>query len=187
MNLLIAALLAAANPAISDTSFVAPDGARTLQQSVIIDAPVPILWKAFTDATEFQRWSAPVAAIDLKTGGSLEATYDNKHAIGDPDNIRHRIITYLPGRLIVFQNTNAPAGLPGRELFKQVVAVLEYESLGPARTKVTLSQTGWGHDPASDKLYRFFESGNASSLAKMKAVYEAKAPPAAPPAAAPGR
>ncbi|WP_426166688.1 SRPBCC family protein [Sandarakinorhabdus sp. DWP1-3-1] len=179
---LIALLLAAANPApnpaVSDTSFVAPDGARTLQQSIVIDAPVPVLWKAFTDATEFQRWSAPVAAIDLKTGGSLEATYDDKHAIGDPDNIRHRIVTYLPNRLIVFQNTNAPAGLPGRELFKQVVAVLEYEPLGPNRTKVTLSQTGWGPDPASDTLYRFFQSGNAASLAKMKRVYEAMRAPA---------
>lgn len=180
MIALIALLLAATQPppAITDTSFVAPDGARTLQQSIVIDAPVPVLWKAFTDATEFQRWSAPVAAIDLKTGGSLEATYDDKHAIGDPDNIRHRIVTYLPNRLIVFQNTNAPAGLPGRELFKQVVAVLEYEALAPNRTRVTLSQTGWGNDPASDTLYRFFQGGNAASLARMKRVYEATPAPA---------
>lgn len=187
MRILIVALLALAAPAaavdphkapvppeVSVTSFIAPDGSRTLQETIVIDAPVAVLWKAFTNAGEFMRWNSPVAAIDLRTGGTLEASYDDKHAIGDPDNIKHRIITYLPERMIVFQNIQAPQGLPGRELFRNIVAILEYQSLGADRTRVTLSQTGWGNDPASDQLYRFFESGNASVLAKMKSVYEAK-------------
>ncbi len=162
-------------PEVSDTSFTAPDGSRTLQESVTIDAPVATLWKAFVDPAEFRRWNAPVAFIDLRTGGSLEASYDPAKRQGDPDNIKQRIIAYLPERLIVFQNIQAPAALPGREAFQKVVAILEYQPLSPDRTKVTLSQTGWGSDPASDGLYKFFANGNAQLLVHMKAVYEGRA------------
>lgn len=156
---------------VADTSFVAPDGSRTLQQSITIRAPVAILWKAFVEPQEFRKWSAPVAAIDLRTGGSIEASYDPKKPIGDPDNIRHRILTYLPERLLVFQNIQAPSGLKGRGALAAVVSVLEFTPLEPGVTRVTLSQTGWGHDAAATGLYGFFQKGNAQVLAHMNATY----------------
>jgi uncharacterized protein YndB with AHSA1/START domain len=160
-------------PDITDTSFATADGARTLQESVVIDAPVAVLWKAFTDADEFKRWNSPVAAIDLRVGGSLEASYDPKRKLGDPDNIRHKIIAFLPERLIVFQNVQAPHELPHAELFQKTVIVLEYQPLGSDRTRVILSCAGWGADPQSDRLYRFFRTDNVELLQKMKSVYEA--------------
>jgi uncharacterized protein YndB with AHSA1/START domain len=165
----------AKSPDILDTSFVTADGARTLQESVVIDAPAAVLWKAFVDTEEFKRWNSPVAAIDLRVGGSLEASYDAKHAIGDPDNIKHRILTFLPGRLIVFQNIQAPRQLPDAQAFQRTVTVLEYTPLGEARTRVTISSTGWAGDAASDRLYAFFKAGNAELLEKMKSVYEVRA------------
>ena len=159
--------------AVADTSFIAPDGSRTLQQSITIRAPVAILWKAFADAQEFRKWNAPVAAIDLRTGGSIEASYDPKKPIGDPDNIHHRILTYLPERLLVFQNVQAPSGLKGHEALAQVVSVLEFTPLQPGLTRVTLSQTGWGEDAAANGLYGFFQKGNAQVLAHMNATYGA--------------
>ena len=159
--------------AVADTSFVAPDGSRTLQLSITIKSPVALLWKAFADAAEFRKWSAPVAAIDLRTGGSIEASYDPKKPIGDADNIRHRILTYLPERLLVFQNIQAPAGLKGREALAKVVSILEFTPLPRGLTRVTLSQTGWGDDPAANGLYGFFQKGNAQVLAHMNATYGA--------------
>ena len=160
-------------PDVSNTSFVAPDGSRTLQESIEINAPVAVLWKGYTVPEEFKRWNAPVAAIDLRVGGTFEATYDASKKIGDPDNIKHRIITYLPQHLIVFQNIQAPAALPHRELFQKTVTVLEYQSLAPDRTRIINSSTGWGTDAASGEIYNFFQGGNAQLLEKMKSVYEA--------------
>jgi hypothetical protein len=57
------------SPDVTDTSFVTADGGRDLQQSIVIAAPVAVLWKSFTDSAEFRRWAAPVAAIDLRVGG----------------------------------------------------------------------------------------------------------------------
>ena len=163
----------APNPDVTDTSFVTTDGARDLQQSVVIEAPVAMLWKSFTDPAEFRRWNSPVSAIDMRVGGSLEASYNPKAVIGDPNNIKHRVITFLPERLIVFQNIQAPRQLPGAQAFQRTVIVVEFEPLGPTRTKVTLSCTGWGKDADSDRLYRFFQADNAEELERWKHVYEA--------------
>ena len=159
-------------PHVIETSFVSPDGARTLQESIIIDAPVAVLWKAFTVTSEYKRWNSPVANIDLRVGGSLEASYDDKHALGDPDNIKHKIITFLPERLVVFQNIQAPKQLPDAARFQQTVTVLQYEPISATRTKVVISSTGWSADAGADRLYSFFRNGNASLLEKMKSVYE---------------
>ena len=162
---------------VVDTSFVSPDGARTLQESIVIDAPVAVLWKAFTVTEEYKRWNSPVAFIDMRVGGSLEASYDGKHALGDPDNIKHRIITFLPERLVVFQNIQAPKQLPDAARFQQTVTVLQYEPISATRTRVMISSTGWAKDAGSDQLYNFFRGGNASLLEKMKAVYDTPAAP----------
>jgi hypothetical protein len=122
---------------VADTSFVTADGQRDLQQSVVIDAP------------EFAKWNAPVSAVDLRVGGSLEATYDVTHKIGDPDNIMHRIIA-----------------------FQRTVIIMQYEPLTPTRTRVTISVTGWGNDPDSQRLYAFFKGGNGYLLQKMKTVFD---------------
>jgi len=167
----------AAAPDVVDSSYVTDDGARNLQQSIVIDAPVAVLWKAFVDPVEIRRWSSPVAAIDLRVGGSLEASYDPTRKIGDPDNIKHRIITFIPQRLIVFQNIQAPHELPNADRFQRTVVVLQYDALGPQRTRVTLSCTGFATDPASAQIYAFFQKDNAEALEKMKRTYEAPATP----------
>lgn len=161
-------------PNVVDSSFVTADGARDLQQSIIIDAPAHVLFQGYMDSKEFAKWNAPVSAIDLRVGGTLEATYDATHKIGDPDNIKHRIITFLPDRLVVFQNIQAPKMLKGSEAFQRTVIVLQYEPLGPNRTRVTLSCTGWGNDPDSQRLYGFFRAGNASLLESMKKVFDGR-------------
>lgn len=162
-------------PGVTETSFTAPDGTRKLQHTAVIAAPVAILWRAFTDTAEFQRWSAPVSRIELRTGGSLEASYDPKVKLGDRDTIRHRIVTYLPEKMVVFQNQQAPTGLKDGELLAQTVTIIQYEPLGPKSTRVTISSTGWKDTAAWNGLYKFFQSGNAQTLGEMKKVYEAPA------------
>jgi len=161
-------------PDVVDTSFVGPSGQRTLQESIVIAAPVHTLWQAFVDPAQFKRWDAPVMAIDLRVGGTLEATYDPAKPIGDPDNIKHRILTWLPDRLLVFQNFQAPHGLPHADAFQRTVTVVLYEPLSPTSTRVTIACTGWANDAASNDLYGFFQHDNAELLEKMKSVYEGK-------------
>ncbi len=158
-------------PHVEESSFKAPDGSRTLEESVVIDAPVAALWRAYVDPAEFARWNAPVAAIDLRVGGMIEASYDAKSRIGDPNNIKNQIITYLPERLLVLQNVQAPKTFPHPEVFQRRVTVVGYTPLGPGRTRVTIAVTGWDATAADDLLYGFFRSGDAELLEKMRTVY----------------
>jgi uncharacterized protein YndB with AHSA1/START domain len=148
-----------------------PAGERVLQSSITIDAPAAELWKAFTDPAAYRRWAGGFAAVDLRVGGAFEASYSPDGHIGDPANIRHRVVAFAPDRLIVFQNISSP-GLPDDKLYNGTCIVLQYEPLGPAKTRVTISHTGFGEGAGYDRLYAFFKQGDAGALQAMKAAYE---------------
>jgi len=165
---------------VSSGSLTQADGTRLLQHSVTIEAPAEKIWAAFVDPKTIREWSAPMAAVDLRQGGYIEEGFTKEAKLGSPDNIRHDIIAYLPGRLIVLRNARPPRGLPGGARFKDLVQIVEVQSLDPQRTLVRLSQTGYGSDPEFNQLYGFFETHNPEFLEDLKHALEktASAPPA---------
>jgi uncharacterized protein YndB with AHSA1/START domain len=167
---IVAAVLALTPAAAAQAQ---PAGERVLQTTITIDAPAATLWKAFTEPAAYRRWAGGVAAIDLKVGGAFEASHAPDGHIGDPGNIRHRIVAFEPSRLIVFQNIASP-GLPDDQLYNGTCIVLQYESVGPSRTRVTVSHTGFAQGAGYDRLYAFFQQGDAGMLEAMKAAYEAR-------------
>ena len=159
-------------PDASDSSSTQPDGSRLLQDAITIGAPKEKAWAAFVDPQAIRAWSAPMALVELRQGGFIEEGFSATAKPGSPDNIRHRIIAYLPGRLLILRNENAPRGLPGGARFKDVVQIVEIESVDPEHTRVRLSQTGYGNDTEFDKLYRFFTTHNPELLEDLKAALE---------------
>jgi len=159
-------------PDVRNTSSVDAGGSRVLQLAIDLNAPARAVWEAFADAPTVRRWAAPLAIIDLKQGGSMEESYSAKAQPGDPNNIRHEIIAYVPGQMLVFRNTNAPSGLPGREFYKRVVSILEVQDLGDGKSRLVLSQTGYAPGPEFDKLYAFFQEDNAELMESLKAELE---------------
>ena len=176
--LLVAAPSVAADaPHVTDSSFTEPGGDRVLQESIVVEAPAARVWKAFTDEATIRAWNAPLVHIDLRDGGTIEESDDPKAAPGGPQTVRHRIITYLPGRLLVLRNIAVPAGLPGAELYPTIVQIVSLEPLTDKETLVTLSGTGYGAGADYDKLYGFLREHNAAYLASLEALCET--PPAA--------
>ncbi len=163
-KILIAALICASPAAaqVKDTSFVDGEGHRVQQLEMVIDAPVKNVWEAFTTDAGFASWAAPVAHVTLGNDGMIEASYSLTAKIGDPDNIRNRIVAYLPERLLVLANDHAPAGAPfDAAAFSKIRTVLEFQDLGGGRTKVIESGVGYGDGPAFDSVYKHFRAGNA--------------------------
>lgn len=157
---------------VTNSSFVEADGDRVLQLSIVVNATPAQVWDAFTTAEGYRAWVAPVAAVDLRIGGDIEASYDPAAKIGGPDNIRNRIVAYVPQRLLSFRNVQAPKALPHRELFGEIVTTLEIEDLGAGRARVSLTAVGYGPGEGFDVLYRHFEWGNAYSLNELKKRFE---------------
>jgi uncharacterized protein YndB with AHSA1/START domain len=166
------ALAADKFPDVTVATFTEAGGSRSLQFSIDIDAPAKLVFDAFTDASLITRWESALAVIDLRQGGSMEESYTPGAKGGDPENIRHEIIAYVPGRMLVYRNTNAPSRLPGRELYKQVVSVLEVQDLGPGRSRLVVSQAGYGPGAEFDKLYAFFKAENPEAMHDLKTALE---------------
>jgi uncharacterized protein YndB with AHSA1/START domain len=174
----LAAWAAAAQAAdtgdVATVQSTAADGTRFYEDSIVINAPARTLWQAFTDTKTYQRWGAAVSAVDFRLGGAIEASYDPKGHLGDPDNIKNAFIAYLPERLLVFQNVQAPAALPGREAYARTVKVVEFDALGSNLTRVTISGVGFGPGQDFDQLLAFFSKGDGEVLKILKAKFEAK-------------
>jgi uncharacterized protein YndB with AHSA1/START domain len=172
--LLIAGPSAAAEaPHVTDSSFSEPNGERVLQESIVVEAPAASVWKAFTDEATIRAWNAPLAHVDLRNGGMIEESDDPKATLGGPQTIRHRIITYLPERLLVLRNLSAPPSLPGAGLYPTIVQIITLDPLSDRQTLVTISGAGYGAGADYDKLYAFFRQDNAAYLASLKALCEA--------------
>jgi uncharacterized protein YndB with AHSA1/START domain len=162
--------LAITAPALAQTT-ASPPAERVVQNAVVIAAPAKALWGAFTDPAAYRAWAGGVAAVDLRIGGLFETSYEPAGHVGDPANLRHRIVAFVPERLIVFQNLQAP-GLPDEALYRGTAIVVQYEPLGERSTRVTVSHVGFGAGAGYDRLSAFFGRGDAAMLKTLKAAYE---------------
>ena len=155
----------AAQAASKDTSFRDSAGNRVQQLQLDIDAPVAKVWWALTTSEGFQTWAAPVAHVTLGNDGMIEASYRMSAKIGDPDNIKNRIVAYVPGRLLVLRNEHAPKNIPfNAEAFSQIRTVIELQDLGGGRTRMIESGVGYGEGKDFDSVYSHFRSGNAEEF-----------------------
>jgi uncharacterized protein YndB with AHSA1/START domain len=157
---------------VANSSFVEADGDKVLQLSIVVKATPAQVWRAFTTGEGYREWVAPVANIDLAVDGMIEASYDANAKIGDPDNIKNRIVAYVPERMLSIRNVQAPKALPHRDLFPAISTTMEFEDLGQGRTRVTITAVGYGENPGFDVLYRHFEWGNAYTLNELKKRFD---------------
>lgn len=162
-------------PGVSNTSYVDAAGEKALQLSMDIPAPPHAVFEAFTTSEGFKRWAVAVAEVELRTGGAIESSYDPKAKIGDPNNIKNQILTFIPDHLLVIRNIQAPLGFPGKDAFQKTVTVLEFTPIQDGKaTRVRLTNTGYGSSPEAQAVYAHFEWGNAYTLAELRKMFEAK-------------
>lgn len=161
-------------PGVENTSFTEPSGQRAIQLSALIPAAPHAVFEAFATGEGFRSWAVKMAEIDLRVGGMIEASYDAAARPGDPDNIKNQILAYVPDRLLVIRNVQAPRSLPGREAFARTVTIIELQPAAGG-TRVVATNAGYGTDAESEAAYRHFEWGNAYTLAALRKHFERSA------------
>ncbi|MCI0587136.1 MAG: SRPBCC domain-containing protein [Planctomycetes bacterium] len=186
--LALAPLPAPGDPAIEDSSYVAPDGSRVLRQSALVRASLREAWDAFTTSEGVRSWAVPVAQVDFRLGGIWESSYDLSAKIGDPANIRNKFIAFVPLRMVAIQAVQAPPGFKHAELLPEIFHVVEFADAAEGNVRITISGVGYRSGEGHDALYTHFEKGNAWSLGKLQRRFAegpidwAKALPPAKPA-----
>jgi uncharacterized protein YndB with AHSA1/START domain len=170
----LAITMAAAEPpdsTVHNTSFSDPSGQRVLQFTATVHAPALRVWTALTNAAEYKKWGASVVFIDLRIGGVFEAGYNPKARSGDSDNVRHEIISYLPTRMIVFRNLQAPVG-PAAEAYKKLQIIVLLNERVDGNTDVSLADIGFQPGADFDNLYAFFAQHNPEYLERLAAFLD---------------
>ena len=158
-------------PAVEDTSFVENSGDRVLQLSTVVDAPGTTVWETFTTADGWKQLGVQMAAVDFRLGGVIETNYRPEAKPGDPGNIKNQIVAYVPERLLVIKNVQAPPTFAHPEEFAKTVTVFELEPAGVGKTWVRLSGVGFGQGAAYDQLYAMFLRGNAFTLDRLRQAW----------------
>jgi uncharacterized protein YndB with AHSA1/START domain len=157
-------------PGVTDTSFVADNGDRVMRLSIEVAADPAQVWHVFSTTEGWRALGVKTAYVNFRPGGVIETSYKAGMPQGDPDNIKNQVVAFVPERLLVFRNVQAPRDFPNAVLFARVTTIVQIEPLTPGRTRVTLSGDGYGAGAGFDDLYAKFLGGNAYTLAGLKDV-----------------
>jgi uncharacterized protein YndB with AHSA1/START domain len=111
---------------------------------VTVPLPIPMIYRAFTEAEPLQGWLASRARVEARVGGAYELAFD-----GPPGFVSHGTVTRLtPDVDLGFSWTGPPeyAELLNRPEPKTHVYVRLQES--PEGIDITLEHSGWGSGDA---------------------------------------
>lgn len=167
LGLLVSAGPARAEAEISDCSAAQAQGERTLCHEAVLPAPLEQVWALWGTSEGLASWMAPVAAIEARAGGFIEASYDPAGRIGAAGNIRNRILTIDPQQALRIQVAQAPPNFPHAAEVMQLTTLIEFEVVNAAATRVRVSMSGYREGEAYEALYRHFAWGNAWTLNKL--------------------
>lgn len=161
---------AAADPAqVESCTVTAASSQRALCHEIVVAAPAVDVWRLWSTSEGLASWAAPVAAIDLRVGGVWEASYDRNAALGAPGNIRNRVLSFAPERMLSIAVDSAPLNFPHRDLVGNLWTVIELEPVSAETTRVRVAMYGYGAGDGHDALYAHFERGNAWTLQQLEA------------------
>ena len=127
----------------------------------IFDAPVELVWKAWTEAERFKKWwgpknfTCPSCKIDFRVGGKFLGCMRGSPAEGAPAQDFWNIGTYkeiVPMKKIVCTDSFAdkagnvvPAshyGMPGNDWPLEMLVTITFEKQEGNKTKMTLKHKG---------------------------------------------
>jgi uncharacterized protein YndB with AHSA1/START domain len=152
---------------VSTSEYRDSDGARVVVQELVVDGTLDEVWQAFTTKEGWEGWAVPFAHIDFRIGGIIETSYDPAAKHGDEDNIRSRILSFLPYQMLSVQAIHAPPDFPHAGLLPSLHSVFEFERVDDERTRVRISGVGYRDGEGYDQLLEFFREGNAWTLKRL--------------------
>ena len=88
---------------VSNTSYINLASEKVLRLEAILPVDEATAWKLFTTDGGLMKWIAPVAHIELKTGGYMLTNYNKSKALTDSSSIKLDIINFIENEMITFK------------------------------------------------------------------------------------
>ena len=149
------------NAQVTNSSYTTQYVEKVLQLSIVVPMTKNEAWKLFSTDDGLKKWLAPVAKIDMRTGGSILTNYDKSKNIDDITSIKLGIINYLENEMITLKvdlNNNFPESAKKED--KNLQEIIQLVEMGAGKTKIISTMVGFGKGSDWDKTYTFFEKGN---------------------------
>jgi uncharacterized protein YndB with AHSA1/START domain len=159
------------------------EGKRDLVVTRVFDAPVELVWRAWTDPEHVMRWwgpagfTSPTAQMDVREGGTSLVSMRAPKELGGQD--LYNTWTYrgiVPMQEIEFVLNFADkdgreidpveAGLPP-DVPREVRHVVTFRAVGDNKTEMTVTEFGY----TSDQAFDLSKAGLEQSLDKMAASF----------------
>jgi uncharacterized protein YndB with AHSA1/START domain len=130
----------------------------------VVNAPLADVWKMFTTKEGIESWMVAKTDVDLRPGGIWRTSYTKDSNLDDDSSIHHTILAYDPQRMLSFRTIKPPKNFPFPSAIVKTWTVVYFEPAGESRTKVTSRMLGFGEDDESQRMRKFFEVGNRTTL-----------------------
>jgi len=143
---------------------------RAIVKEVVVAATPQQVWDAWTTRAGITSFFAPDARVEAKVGGAFHVYIDPLAEPGLKGADDMRFMALQPPKMLSF-DWNAPPSLP--EVRKQrTFVVVRIEPVADARTRVTLTHTGWGDGGEWDKAHAYFDRAWGNVLANLGKRFE---------------
>lgn len=161
------------NAQVTNSSYVNQYGEKVLQLSIVVPSNIKETWKLFTTDEGLKKWIAPVAKIDMRTGGVIKTNYDRSKSVDDTTSIRLDIVNYLEYEMLTLKvNLNNSFPPEAKSEDKNLQEILQFVKLDESKTKIISTMVGWGQGSHWDKAYNFFEKGNDWTFREVLKVFQ---------------
>ena len=158
---------------VKNTSYLNHAGEKVLRLEAILPVNLDDAWKLFTIDGNLKKWMAPVAHIELRTGGYIVTNYDAGKSLSDSTSIRLPVISFLENELIVLKvNLNNKFPLNARKSDEHLQEIIQFKKVSKNRTKIISSMLGWGTGTDWDKTYDFFARGNEMIFNELIKIFK---------------
>jgi uncharacterized protein YndB with AHSA1/START domain len=153
---------------VTDRSFTAPDGERVLRLEIVIpNVTTKQVWEAASTSDGLRGWVAPVTEVEMKTGGHYYTNYNPAAKIGDEGTIYNTVLTYVPLEMVAIHVKLGPRIFPESVAnADRLSAIMEFKGTDGG-VRVFETMTGWQSGEDWDKVYKFFQTGNAYVLGQL--------------------
>ncbi len=146
---------------IKNTSYLNQSGEKVLRLECILPVDLATAWQFFTNDKKLQKWIAPLAHIELKSGGYIVTNYDSTKNLSDSSSIKLPVLGFIDRELIVLKvklNNNFAASVQNED--EHLQEIIQFQKVDGKQTKVISTMIGWGSGSDWEKAYNFFVKGN---------------------------
>lgn len=139
---------------------------RILTKSVLVDATVDEVWRAWTTLEGIKKFFAPDARVDIRPHGRYEILFNPERPEGHKGAEGCTVLSYVPQKMLSF-TWGAPPEFPkARKEIAQWV-VLFFDEVGQNRTLVRFQEFGWKDDSEGEQAYDYFDQAWEVVLARL--------------------